>query len=189
MSGENVSTQVVAPEQIGFVSGLGQQAGLVATSASAAAGQAAARAKKMSKQAAKAAKRAGKVASAYSPMFVALIPVVMYFIALFVDNQCVKDDQPKTFKTMQWLLTIILTILITLIATILMASRDGTVSLGLKKGAAILTALCSLIGSSYGIWATMKCDSASKPIKNTRIAFYSISMLVAIPFALLSSRV
>jgi uncharacterized membrane protein YhaH (DUF805 family) len=184
---ENVNT--VAPEQVGFVSGLGQQAGIVRGQAGALAEQASKRAKEMSKRAANAAKRAGRVASAYSPMFVALIPVVMYFIALFVDNQCVKDDQPKTFKTMQWLLTIILTILITLIATILMASRDGTVSLGLKKGAAILTALCSLIGSSYGIWATMKCDSASKPIKNTRIAFYAISMLIAIPFALLSTRV
>ena len=129
----------------------------------------------------------GKVGLKKSSPFLALTAAVMsfsmYIVAFVIDNKCVKNKgNEKTYRAMKWVLALGLTALITMFLTILLASTGkGKMEIDprLAFAAGIVTFICTIIGSGYGIWASLKCEDK---LKKTRLGLH----ITSIVFALLS---
>ena len=128
-------------------------------------------------------------------LIIAAIAFSMYIVGFVIDNKCVKDKGVKnkgneaTYRAMKWVLalglcSLITTFLIILIASTGKGSMDKGISPRLTLAAAIITFICTMVGSSYGIWASLKCDDN---LRKTRLGFHIVSIVAALIGVMVSS--
>ena len=133
-----------------------------------------------------------KKSSPLLSLIIAAIAFSMYIVGFVIDNKCVKKKGYKeTHRAMKWVLALGLCSLITMLLTILIAStgkNTGTllsnIDPKLAQAAAIVTFICTMVGSSYGIWASLKCEDR---LRKTRLGFHIVSIVAALIGVMVSS--
>ena len=132
-----------------------------------------------------------KKSSPVVALVVAAISFSMYIVGFVVDNKCVKNKgNEKTYRAMKWVLALGLCSLITMFLTILIASSgkgqlEKGISSRLKLAAGIVTFICTIVGSGYGIWASLKCEDK---LKRTRLGLHITAIVFALLAVLLANR-
>ena len=123
------------------------------------------------------------------PLIVAAISFSMYIVGFVIDNKCVKNKgYEKTYRAMKWVLALGLTSLITMFLTILIASTGkGKININprLSLAAGIVTFICTIVGSGYGIWASIKCEDK---LKQTRLGFHITAIVFALGGVMLANK-
>ena len=122
-----------------------------------------------------------KKASPFLALVISAIAFSMYIVGFVIDNKCVKNKgNEKTYRAMKWVLALGLCSLITMFLTILIASTGKpkmNIDPRLLLAAGIVTFICTIVGSGYGIWASLKCEDK---LKRTRLGLHIFAIVFAL---------
>ena len=89
---------------------------------------------------------------------------------------------------MKWVLALGLCSLITMFLTILIASTGkGKMDIDprLQVAAGVVTCICTIIGSGYGSWASVKCEDK---LRKTRLGFHITAIVLSVVALVIANK-